>query len=106
MSEHARRTRRGRDSKGDAAPPLRFITIAHKVAGNQITATYNEPQSAAAFSGGNFQSFPSGRITGPYIQVSPTVVRMQFSGSIAGDTNVVYGGSAAGVLTPQTVPYT
>jgi hypothetical protein len=68
-------------------------------------AQFSRAVVAAEFNGFFFQSDPSSEVGQSVSQISAQVLEIEFAGDITSDTDLIYSGSVANVITPQTVNY-
>lgn len=71
-----------------------------------IEIEYRLPVSAASLDPTVFIGSPSGNAGVNAVQLTPTVVGMQFGGTIITDSLLVYAGVTPGLRTPQTIQTT
>jgi hypothetical protein len=73
---------------------------------DQESLVYNGGIDANVFNPGDFSSEPSGSTPDTVIQDGPNGLQLMFTPDISSDSTVDYTGTAAGILTPDTVAIT
>lgn len=91
---------------GGGSSPLTMIIRAIKLDATDVELEYSANVDGGIIGADTFQSQPSGTVGDSLEQILPRKIEVTFDGDITADTSVLYAGTTAGILTPQTVLYT
>lgn len=88
-----------------ATVPIAQITLASIIDSNRIDLTYDRDIDATTLTPAGFESHGSNQVATTASQAASNEAIVIFPGDISTDFEVVYSGSDAGFLTPQSVSY-
>jgi hypothetical protein len=100
MGRWAQRSRGG----GGLNPP-NFILSASIIDDATVEVTYQHPITAGVFSSFNFELLPIAAFQNAISQVSANVISLDYGSGATGQDQIRYAGTAANVLSPQTVDF-
>lgn len=100
MGRWAQRSRGG----GGLNPP-NFILSASIIDDATVQVTYAHPVTAGVFGSFNFEILPSSAFQNAISQVSSNVISLDYGSGVTGEDQLRYAGTAANVVTPQTVDF-
>lgn len=90
---------------GGGPPLLNYITRAQIGGPTTVTLTYAADVAAASLDPANFESSPSGASGIGLAQATARVLTLETNDPVDTDSDITYGGSTPGFLTPQNVNY-
>lgn len=104
MVSYTQRRMRGGGTRPTSVALIQIVD-ATRIFPTAIFVVYSGAVTAASFAAANFNVLPTATAATAVLQITPTVLRINWAASIPGTGNLNYIGTVPGVLTPQTFAY-